>query len=256
MSDILEEALKLPELNPFQILKNGFSNNAGLRDDLETVMRTIVERHNPSDRAERFVYGGACEWAMATACWVAGIHVFPAGHSQNGFDLTEYKDGLQGLWSVKSSAAAKPNGDIHLVNTIGPSSTPRHYIHPTIFLAPFLPGITYFNPELAPGFASKIIYGQDAIKLKQKIVLEFAERNPEYVIPFSMPINLGVPTEDPNLKIVFNILTSGTFSQLGPAIKNLKSISDKVGIFRNLYQDGQITEEMFKKNLKEIEKNL
>jgi hypothetical protein len=255
MSASLESDLSLPELNAFSILKNGFELNPDLRNDLESIMRTIVERHNPSDRAERFVFGGACEWAMATACWVAGIHVFPAGHSQNGFDLTEYKNGLQGLWSIKSSAVAKPTGEIHLINSIG-STKQKQYIHPTVFLAPYLPGITYFNPELAPGYASKIVYAQDATKIKARDILNFAVSNPEFVIPFSMPVNVGAPTEDPNLKIVFNILTSGTYKELGPAIKKLKAVSDKVGIYRELLAGGQMTEESFKANLKEVESDL
>ena len=65
----------------------------------------IASKHHPSNRAERFPFGGACEWLLAIAAWKTGIKSVPAGHSQNGFDLVQFKAAMQGLWSVKSSAS-------------------------------------------------------------------------------------------------------------------------------------------------------
>jgi hypothetical protein len=87
MNDDFEVNLRLPEDHPFSLLKKSFSENPSIRSETETALKAVLERLNPSERGTRFLTGGAYEWVLAVACWVAGLKTIPGGHSQNGADL-------------------------------------------------------------------------------------------------------------------------------------------------------------------------
>jgi hypothetical protein len=129
-------------------------------------MRGVLTQLNPSDPGARMGFGGAYEWIIAIACCVTGIQTVPGGHSEKGFDLLQYGNNLQGLWSLKSSAQAKPAGEIRLKNKMSSvnslKSNSQSYETPTMFIAPYLPGITYFDPATAPGYASRIEQNDEA----------------------------------------------------------------------------------------------
>jgi len=187
----LETGLSLQPDHPFAKLAQALAASPALRREAEQAMGAILEKHNPSDRAERFVFGGAIEWVMAVTCWVAGIRSLPGGHGQNGFDLMELKNGIQGLWSLKSSASSKVSGNVNLRNNQRTSSQQGKvqdlYLHPTVFIGPYLPGITYFDPKLATGYAGKFDYDEDAVKFKVSLIVDYAKNNPGMVIPFNFP---------------------------------------------------------------------
>ena len=105
-------------IDQFNILRSAMDSQPDLRNEFELAFASIAAKHHPSDRAERFVFGGTCEWLLAITAWKAGVKALPAGHAQNGFDLMQFKGAVQGLWSLKSSASYNSNSPINLRNNI------------------------------------------------------------------------------------------------------------------------------------------
>ena len=257
----LESGLSLQPDHPFAKLAEALSSSPGLRKETEQAMGAILEKHNPSDRAERFVFGGAIEWVMAVTCWVAGIRSLPGGHGQNGFDLMELKNGIQGLWSLKSSASSKVSGQVNLRNNQRGNSQRDKvqdlYTHPTVFIGPYLPGITYFDPKLAKGYSETFQYDEDAVKFKVSSIVQYAKDNPQMVIPFDFPTNPGLAnSEDPNWKIVANILTSGTYSILSAPVKSLQEASEQVRALKSLHVSGKISDSQWQESINKIAEDL
>jgi hypothetical protein len=242
-------------IDQFNILKVAMETQPALKNEFELAFAAIAAKHHPSDRAERFVFGGACEWLLAITSWKAGVKALPAGHAQNGFDLMQFKGAIQGLWSLKSSAAYGSNSPINLRNNISSSSKAANavYDHPTVFMGPYLPGITYVNFSNDPGLASKIVYDKDAAKIKSKEILDHALRHPEYVIPIKLEAVANGSTIDSNLKLVANVLTSGTYPLLGGTIDILQRYSEKITVLRDLHASGSLSDGDFKKSLSEME---
>jgi len=242
-------------IDQFNILKNAMDSQPGLRNEFELAFASIAAKHHPSDRAERFVFGGACEWLLSIASWKAGVKALPAGHSQNGFDLMQFKGAIQGLWSLKSSASHSSNSIINLRNNNSSSESSANaiYEHPTLFMGPYLPGITYVDFQNNPGLAAKIIYDKDAAKIKSKEILEFAKSNSEFVISLTLDAKPSGSTIDSNLKIVANVLTSGTYPLLGGTVDFLQRYSEKITVLRELHASGSLSENDFQKSLLELE---
>jgi hypothetical protein len=241
-------------ISDFNTLKNGFDSNAKLKNEFELAFAAIASKHHPSDRAERFVFGGACEWLLAIAAWESGIRAVPAGHSQNGFDLVQFKAAMQGLWSVKSSASTNKTGSINLRNNASSSekATGAVYEHVTIFMGPYLPGITYVDFAKDPEMAQSITYDKDASKIKTKSIVDYATNHPERVIPVSLNAVANLSQVDSNLKIVANVLTSGTYPILGTRVDFLQNYSEKIKVLRELNHQGNLSDEDFQKTMKEI----
>jgi hypothetical protein len=235
-------------------MKNGLEAHPELLREFELAFSAIASKHHPSGRAERFVFGGACEWLLAITAWKAGVKSLPAGHGQNGFDLMQFKDSMQGLWSLKSSASSKASSDINLRNNISSNSksTTAFYTHPTVFLGPYLPGITYIDFAENEELASKIRYDDDASKIKSKHVLEFALRHPEAVISTSLKAVKSNSAIDENLEIVANILSSGTYQILNGTVELLRNYSNQISVLRDLHTKGSMTDEEFKRNLNQL----
>lgn len=257
MESELEKNVKLDEMHPFVLLKAGFNGNPDLSTEVETAMKGVLTQLNPSDPGARMGFGGAYEWIMAIACYVAGIKTIPGGHSEKGFDLLQYGKSLQGLWSLKSSAQAKASGEIRLRNKMssvkGQGSKSQPYTTPTIFIAPYLPGITYFDPKVLPGYSSKIEQNDEAVTLKASLTKQYAIDNPDCVIPFKAPENPGVANQVWQLDVVSSILTSGTYPNLGPIMFDMKKNAGTVQYLKQQFAKGHIDEETFNKLLKNLE---
>ena len=251
MTDDLENNLVLPSSHPFSILKQSFANLPSIRSETETALKAVLERLNPSERGTRFLTGGAYEWVLAVACWVAGLKAIPGGHSQNAVDLLMYRESLKELWSVKSFTTPKMSGEIRIINKM--SGGHVTFDHPTIFVSPALPGIVYFDPKLAPNFASKTKQDDEKLTIDGKLIVKYAEMNPDCVIPFTAPVNPGSGRASPQLEIVNNILTSGTYPSLGPVMTQMNKISTTVTFLKTQFEQGKIDEETFQSLLSNLE---
>jgi hypothetical protein len=241
-------------VNDFKLFKSSLISNSQLRSEFELAFAAIASKHHPSDRAERFVFGGACEWLLAIAAWKSGIKAIPAGHGQDGFDLVQFKSAMQGLWSVKSSASTNISGSIHLRNNVSTSdkATEALYQHATIFMGPYLPGITYVDFANNDEMAKRITYEKDAAKIKTRAVFDYALSNPENVIPVELSAVANSSQLDSNLKIVANVLTSGTYPILGTTVDILQNYADKITVLRELNHKGNLSDEEFQRTLKDI----
>jgi hypothetical protein len=239
----------------FHIFKTAMDSQPQLRNEFELAFAAIASKHHPSDRAERFVFGGTCEWLLAITAWKAGVKALPAGHGQNGFDLMQFKGAMQGLWSLKSSGSYGSNSPINLRNNISSSvkAATAIYDHPTVFMGPYLPGITYVDFKNTPDLAAKITYEKDASKIKSKEILDYAVKHPEFVV--SVTLN-AVPNDsivDSNLNIVANVLTSGTYPLLGATVDILQKYAEKVTVLRELHASGSLSEAELNKTLLEMD---
>lgn len=257
MTNELEKGLVLSSNHPFSILKAELEQKPELVSEIETAMRGVLSQLNPSDPGARMGFGGAYEWIMAIACCVVGIQTVPGGHFEKGFDLLQYGNHLQGLWSLKSSAQAKPAGEIRLKNKMSSSSSfndnPKSYETPTVFIAPYLPGITYFDPALARGYASRIEQNDEAITIKATLTRKFAVDNPGCVIPFHAPENPGSANQVWQLDVVTSILTSGTYPNLGPIMANMKKNAATVQYLKQQFDGGYIDESTLSKLLNNLD---
>ena len=249
----LESGLRLLPEHPFAKLKEAFDSKYELRVETELAMAALLERLNPSDRGTRFLTGGGYEWIMAVACWASGIQVIPGGHSQNGFDLLEYMESLKGLWSIKSFTGESLSGSLRIINKMSPNDV--EFQHPTVFISPGLPGLTLLDPTYAPKFAKLVTQNDEAVSISASLVRKYAEDNPDFVVPFSAPINQGNGRESPQLDIVASILTSGTYPNLGPVMNRMRQIATTVSFLRKQYESGEINEPTFKNLLSNLEKN-
>jgi hypothetical protein len=246
MENELEKGLMLTPDHPFAILKEGFKQKPELGSEVETAMRGVLTQLNPSDPGARMGFGGAYEWIMAIACCVTGIQTVPGGHSEKGFDLLQYGNSLQGLWSLKSSAQLKPAGEIRLKNKMSSANSLKNlsqaYTTPTVFIAPYLPGITYFDPTIAIGYASRIEQNAEAVTIKATLTKQFALDNPGCVIPFQAPENPGSANQVWQLDVVTSILTSGTYPNLGPIMSDMKKNAATVQYLKQQFESGNIDE--------------
>jgi hypothetical protein len=247
----LETGLTLTEDHAFQKLKRSFQEEPEIRNEVELALTAVLERLNPSDRGTRFLTGGAYEWVIAVAAWASEIQVFPGGHSENGFDLLEYMESLKGVWSVKSFTGDSLTGSLRIVNKM--SSGHVKWTQATIFISPDLPGIVYLNPELAPVYASMASENDEAVSISGGYIKKYAADNPDCVIPLNAPVNPGNGKESPQLDIVSSILTSGTYTHLGPVMNKMRQMATTVDFLRKQYSSGEIDEPTFKKMLANLE---
>ena len=234
-------------------MKKSFESNYELRLEVEFAMAALLERLNPSDRGTRFLTGGGYEWIMAVACWASGIQVIPGGHSENGFDLLEYMESLKGLWSLKSFTTENLSGSLRIVNKM--SSNDVEFKHPTVFISPGLPGLTLLDPVLAPKYAQMVTQNDEAVLISGNLIKKYAEDNPDFVIPFTAPVNKGNGRESPQLDIVASILTAGTYPNLGPVMSRMRQIASTVTFLRKQHEAGEIDDSTFKNLLSNLERN-
>lgn len=247
----LETGLVLQKDHAFQKLKSSFFRQPEIRNEVELALTAVLERLNPSDRGTRFLTGGAYEWVIAVAAWASDIQVFPGGHSENGFDLMEYMESLKGVWSVKSFTGESLSGSLRIVNKMSPGHV--QWTQATIFISPDLPGIVFFDPKMAPVYVSMATENDEAVTISGAYIKKYADENPDCVIPLNAPVNPGNGKESPQLDIVSSILTSGTYSHLGPVMNKMRQMATTVDFLRKQYSSGEIDELTFKKMLANLE---
>jgi hypothetical protein len=120
-------------------------------------------------------------------------------------------------------------------------------------MGPYLPGITYVDFKANPNLSAKIKYDKDAAKIKAKEILEYSINNPDHVIPVHLTAVANGSTIDSNLKLVANVLTSGTYPLLGGTVDILQRYSEKITVLRDLHASGSLSESDFKNSLLEME---
>ena len=81
MNGELEANIVLPQDHPFSLLKQSFVDDPSIRSETETALKAVLEPLNPSERGTRFLTGGAYEWVLAVACWVAGLKAIAGRYS-------------------------------------------------------------------------------------------------------------------------------------------------------------------------------
>ena len=78
-------------------------------------------------------------------------------------------------------------------------------------------------------------------------------KNPDHVIPVHLTAVANGSTIDSNLKLVANVLTSGTYPLLGGTVDILQRYSEKVTVLLELHASGSLSESDFKNSLLEME---
>lgn len=131
----------------FDKLRDHLATNPTVRKEMENAFAFLLARANPSDRAARFVVGGAVEWIVAAAAWSAKVLTVPGGHNANGFDLTDLLNQAKGLWSVKFGSQKRPS-DWRLTNGLGGAG--KGFVDPTIFVHKRLGGPAVRRPCYKP----------------------------------------------------------------------------------------------------------
>lgn len=249
MTYAFEANLSLQNDHPFRKFKEFLSSEPGLVTEIETAMRAVLTRIDPSDRGIRFVTGAAFEWILAAACGVAGISTLPGGHSENGYDLLALRENMQGLWSVKSSSTSKFSY-FRLTNTMNNANA--KFTTPTIFVHPKLPGLVYLDPKLAPAVASNVKIKKDAIDISGSLINKYAIANPNLVAPLHAPINQNLGKGDPYLDFVSNLLTAGNYQFLGPIMNNLKENSKILMTIRSALEQGILSKDQYQQMLDKL----
>lgn len=249
MAYSFESGLSLESDHPFRIFKEYLASELELVTEIETAMKAVLNRIDPSDRGIRFVTGAAFEWILAAACGVAGISTLPGGHSENGYDLLALRENMKGLWSVKSSTTVNFNY-FRLTNTMNNANA--KFTTPTIFIHPKLPGLVYLDPKLSPEIASKVKIKKDAIDISGSLVNQYALANPNLVAKLKAPINENLGKGDPYLDFVSNLLTAGNYHFLGPIMNNLKENSKTLMAIRSALEQGILSNDQYQQMLEKI----
>lgn len=195
----------------FDSLRDALANDRGLHAEFEAALDLNVQLVNPSDRAGRFISGGAVEWILAATAFKAGVLSIPGGHNANGFDLRDLLNDAKGLWSVKNATQAKKSS-FRLTNGIGGAGA--GFIDATIFLSPHLPGLTFVDPKIHVEIIQHVLVMSDATVLPFWAVADHAIAHPECVVPVHMPVNPGTGTHDAGMNYVEDMLNPARFPRL------------------------------------------
>lgn len=226
----------------FDKLRDHLAANPTVRKEAENAFAFLLARANPSDRAARFVVGGAVEWIVAAAAWSAKVLTIPGGHNANGFDLTDVLNQAKGLWSIKFGSQKSPK-DWRLTNGLGGAG--KGFVEPTIFVHKKLGGLLYIDPAQHPSVVAKVVSAGDAAKLAFKVTLEFAAAHPECVAVVDVPINEGQAANDP-YAFIKDLLSPATFPNLAKIFVDAtpvpKSVSDEIRQLTELRDSGVLTD--------------
>lgn len=226
----------------FDKLRDHLAANPTVRKEMENAFAFLLARANPSDRAARFVVGGAVEWIVAAAAWSAKVLTIPGGHNANGFDLTDVLNQAKGLWSIKFGSQKSPN-DWRLTNGLGGAG--KGFVEPTIFVHKKLGGLLYIDPAKHPDVVAKVVSDGDAAKLAFKVTLEFAAAHPECVATVDVPINEGQAANDPHA-FIKDLLSPATFPNLAKVFVDAtpvpKSVSDEIRQLTELRDSGVLSD--------------
>jgi len=222
----------------FDKLRDHLSSNQTVRREVENAFGVLLARANPSDRAARFVVGGAVEWIIAAAAWSAKILTVPGGHNANGFDLTDVLDQAKGLWSIKFGSQKRPR-EWRITNGMGGAG--KGFVEPTIFVHRQLGGLLYIDPASHPDVVDKVINDGDAAKLPFATTLAFATAHPECLAIVDVPVNEGQAANDP-YAFVKTLLAPESFPNLARVFIDAtpipKSVSDEIRQLVDLQETG------------------
>ncbi|MFL0358590.1 hypothetical protein [Curtobacterium flaccumfaciens] len=227
----------------FDKLRSHLIANATVRREIETAYAFLLARANPSDRAARFVFGGASEWIVAASAWSAGVLTTPQGHNANGYDLAELLTQSRGLWSVKTASARKP-GEWRITNGLGDAG--KGFEEPTLFVHKDLGGFLYIDPAAEPEVKQQQIKKRDAYTLPFKVTKAFADSHPENLARLDLPVNEGqavveaytferellAPNAFPNLSRIFVETTPLPIT-----------LTDEIRRLNDMAQDGSISQQ-------------
>ena len=109
---------------------------------------------------------------------------------------------------------------------------------------------------MAPVYASMVTQNDEAVLISGKYIKKYAEDNPDCVLPLAAPINPKNGKESPQLDIVAAILTSGTYTHLGPVMNKMRQMATTVDFLRKQYALGEINEATFKKMLSNLDASI
>lgn len=225
----------------FDSLRDHLAANITVQREVENALAFLLARANPSDRAARFVVGGAVEWIVAAAAWSAGVLTNPAGHNANGFDLVDLLNNAKGLWSVKFSSDKRVR-TFRLTNGLGGAG--KGFVEPTIFIHNKLGGFVFIDPAKHPKVAAAEIKDGDAALMPFGAVATFAASHPECVAVAAIPMNEGQASSDP-FGFVKELLAPEHFPNLSKvflaAVPAPAAISDEIRKIVELFDSGLIT---------------
>lgn len=226
----------------FDKLRDHLAANQTVKKEMENAFAFLLARANPSDRAARFVVGGAVEWIVAAAAWSAKVLTVPGGHNANGFDLTDVLNQAKGLWSIKFSSQKSP-GDWRLTNGLGGAG--KGFVEPTVFVHKKLGGLLYVDPATHPSVVAQVVNDGDAAKLAFRVTLDFAEAHPECVATLDVPFNEGQAANDP-YSFIKELLSPATFPNLAKVFVDAtpvaKSVSDEIRELKELNVSGVLSD--------------
>lgn len=231
----------------FDVLRDHLSTNQTVRREVENAFAFLLARANPSDRAARFVVGGAVEWIVAAVAWSANILTVPGGHNANGFDLTDVLNQSKGLWSIKFGAQKSP-GEWRITNGLGGSG--RGFVEPTIFVHKRLGGLLFIDPAAHPTVVSEVVQTGDAAKLPFRVTADFAQAHPECLARLDVPINEGQAANDPHA-FIKDLLSPTSFPNLARVFEDAKplpnSVADEIKQLTELRNNGVIDDAQLKR---------
>lgn len=230
----------------FDKFRNALQGDSGLRSELEAALDLNVNRVNPSDRAGRFISGGAVEWILAATAYKAGVVTVPGGHSANGFDLQDLLNQARGLWSVKNQTSANKS-PYRLTNGLGGAGL--GFVEPTVFLSPHLPGITFVDPATHEHTVEQARAKKDAWEIAFRSIAEHAEAHPECVAVCKMPVNPKSGTHDPGMDYTKELLSPERFPRLSTLFKDAtpasSSLTTELQTLIAMKEAGSLTDDQF-----------
>lgn len=230
----------------FDLLRDALAGDAALRTEFERALQVNIDRVNPSDRSNRFIFGGTVEWIVAAVAWEAGVLTVPGGHSIDGFDLIDLAKVAKGLWSVKTQSGRSP-ADFRISNGLGGAG--KGLTNATIFLSPHLPGLVYLDPNTHLEALSGLEMKGDATILKHSALRQHVLSHPECVAPMSIPRNAGRGVEDPLLEYVKTVLVRSQFPRLSVVFRvashEAQTIPEGIKALAELRTRGFLSEEEF-----------
>lgn len=237
----------------FDKFRDALVSNKSIHRELERALDLNVHRVNPSDRAGRFISGGAVEWILAATAYKAGVLAIPGGHGANGFDLRDLLEDARGLWSVKNSTTDKKSA-YRLSNGLGGGGA--GFVDATVFLSPHLPGIVFGDPDVHTRLAAQQQEKGDAVVLPFAAVAGHAEAHPECVAKCDMPVNPGTGTHDAGMDYVENLLTPEHFPDLSGLFVAAKPVAgtlvSELQVLVDKRDAGAITEAQFDELVRKI----
>lgn len=241
----------------FDKLKKHLDSTPKVRREVEFAFSALLAKANPSNRGARWMFGGGAEWIMAAASWSAGVLTSPAGHDENGFDLTDLLDKSRSLWSVKASAA-KTSGQIRLRNFMGDGAG-AVWTEPTLFIGPYYGGAVLIDPSSDPDVQDEARISGDALVLAGGVPKRYAEASPENWIEFDVAINDADADASDDFDFIKNLLDPAHFPILSrPFVESEPPASnnrlDEIKKAADLRDAGTITEAQFDAVVKRIVK--